>query len=641
MRRRTSISTRRALVVAVAVLWLVGADVARADSEEDLATRYAPVVRLVEQGEACGPGEPYRPSDIDAFLDEETVSLRGPWRSNDLVEVAPSATDLGRGLYEYNLDFPGDALRPGCTYERWARRVTEGTEPTVYAHVAREAGRDDRIAVQYWLYYPYNDWNNLHEGDWEMIQLVFEAASTEDALAAEPVEVGYSQHEGAERAAWDDEKLEIIDGTHPVVYPAAGSHANFYDSALFLGRSAKEGVGCDDTTGPSLELRPRVRTIPGDAAAAREAFPWIAFEGRWGERREAFYNGPTGPNLKRQWTKPVSWAEEWRERSYAIPAGGALGTDATDIFCGAVGAGSTLVLRVVRNPPVFVVVVGAFLALVVWLALRATWRPTAPLRLPRRRSWGQTISATGRMYAKRPLLFAGIGLATIPISVVVSLLQAGIFGVSDLLGVTTDGEGAGVLASVAVAVGAIVTLLGLALVQGATARAMTELDAGRGVGVVQAYRLELGGVGALLGALAIAVGAVMVLAISFVLLPVAVVLVVRWALLAPVALLERRSTRGALRRSGSLVGRQWAKVAGLVVGAAAFVLLAGPVLGGFLLLGTGVPYAYVNVVAGLVYAVTMPIVGIATTYVYYDALVRERVAEAAAPPPDLPAEASL
>ncbi len=29
-------------------------------------------------------------------------------------------------------------------------------------------------------------------------------------------------HEGAERAAWGDEKLELVDGTHPVVYPAAG-----------------------------------------------------------------------------------------------------------------------------------------------------------------------------------------------------------------------------------------------------------------------------------------------------------------------------------------------------------------------------------------------------------------------------------
>ena len=25
-----------------------------------------------------------------------------------------------------------------------------------------------RIALQYWLFYVFNDFNNLHEGDWEM-----------------------------------------------------------------------------------------------------------------------------------------------------------------------------------------------------------------------------------------------------------------------------------------------------------------------------------------------------------------------------------------------------------------------------------------------------------------------------------------
>ena len=208
------------LALCVAALALAG--VARADAEEDLAGRYAPVVRLVEQTEECGPGEPYEPIDVEAVLDEETVSLRGPWRSNDLVEIAPSADDLGRGLYEYNLDFPGDALNPGCDYEKWARRITEGTEPTVYAHVVQEAAHPDRLALQYWLYYPFNDWNNLHEGDWEMIQLVFDAANAEEALGEEPVEVGYSQHEGAERAEWGEQKLELVDGPHPVVYPAAG-----------------------------------------------------------------------------------------------------------------------------------------------------------------------------------------------------------------------------------------------------------------------------------------------------------------------------------------------------------------------------------------------------------------------------------
>jgi hypothetical protein len=72
-----------AFAVAVVVcLSLAFASVARAQAEEELAERYAPVVRLVEQEDECGPGEPYEPIDIDAILDEETVSLRGPWTTS-------------------------------------------------------------------------------------------------------------------------------------------------------------------------------------------------------------------------------------------------------------------------------------------------------------------------------------------------------------------------------------------------------------------------------------------------------------------------------------------------------------------------------------------------------------------------------
>ena len=110
------------------------------------------------------------------------------------------------------------------------------------------------------------------------------------------------------------------------MHPAAGSHANFYDEALFLGSSASEGVGCDDTTGPTFDVRPDVRTIPSDPRAGARAFPWIGFQGRWGELQRAFFNGPTGPNLKSQWTEPIEWSEGWRERSFAVPGGGALGT---------------------------------------------------------------------------------------------------------------------------------------------------------------------------------------------------------------------------------------------------------------------------------------------------------------------------
>ena len=142
-----------------------------------------------------------------------------------------------------------------------------------------------------------------------MIQLDFDAADAGEALSKLPVRVGYSSHEGAESAGWGDDKLEIVDGTHPVVYPADGSHANKFEEALYLGSSAEAGVGCDDTEGPHREVRPVVKTIPSDHAAAAQAFPWITFEGRWGELQKAFFNGPTGPNLKTQWTEPIEWSD--------------------------------------------------------------------------------------------------------------------------------------------------------------------------------------------------------------------------------------------------------------------------------------------------------------------------------------------
>ena len=263
---------RAARLSLVAVLGLVGlvlSPVAGANlaDERALAEKYAPIVRIVEQQDVCGYGEPFIPTDIDLLLDEPTVGLRGPWNVTDLVEIGPSADDLV-GRFEYHLDFPGNALSPGCDYDRWAKRLTQGSEPVVYAHVVGEEEFPGRLALQYWFFYPFNDFNNTHEGDWEMIQLLFEAGDAQAALGVDPSEVGYSSHEGAERASWDDdEKLELAGG-RPVVYPAAGSHANKFGAALWVGSSAEAGVGCDDTRGPHRELRPRVATIPSDAAAA-------------------------------------------------------------------------------------------------------------------------------------------------------------------------------------------------------------------------------------------------------------------------------------------------------------------------------------------------------------------------------------
>ena len=633
---------RPVLLTLLAVAVLGFCTTARADGgdEQALAKRYAPVVRLVEQKDECGPGEPYRPLDVDALFGQPTVALRGPWNAADLVKIGPTADDLAGGLYEYHLDFPGDALSPGCGYERWARRVSEGHRPTVYAHVATDPAYPGRLALQYWLFYAYNDWNNLHEGDWEMIQLDFDAGSAAEALAKKPASVGYSQHEGAEQATWGDDKLKLVDGTHPVVYPAAGSHANFFDSGLFLGSSAEQGVGCDNTTGPHDELRPAVATIPSDPAQARAEFPWIDFQGRWGELQPAFFNGPTGPNLKTQWTEPITWSQNWRDESLTVPAGSVFGTAATVFFCRAIGNGSRALVQLVHRPLQFTLLLAALALLLLYSLSRTSWRPVAPFRLARRRAWGQTLAAAARMYVAKPGLMLGIGVLFIPIELLTALLQALVVHGTDILGVETGSRAGGLLGFLVLAIGTALTLLALGVVQAATARALVELDQGRPVGPLRAYLLAADAIRPLLGALLVATVAVSLLVSSIYLIPVAVWLAGRWALIAPSIELERLGALAGLRRSRLLVRGAWLKVASLIVVGAALALAVGPIVGALLILATSAPFWLANVIAGLIYTVTMPLVAITTAYVYFDRRVADELAEPASTT-QLPAEIEL
>jgi len=635
--RRSAFCARVLAVAALAALVVPG-HAGAATPEEELAARYAPVVRLVEQPEECGPGEPYIPTDVDVLFGEPTVAFRGPWNHTDLVKIGPEASDLVN-RYEYHLDFPGDPLHPGCDYERWSRLITAGTKPTVYAHVVKDPGYPGKLALQYWFFYPFNDFNNTHEGDWEMTQLVFDAPDAQDALEREPTEIGYSSHEGAERAAWGDEKLELINGTHPVVYPAAGSHANKFTAALYLGSSAEAGVGCDDTVGPHRELRPVVKTIPSDPAAAEREYPWIAFEGRWGELEKAFFNGPTGPNMKTQWTHPIEWAQDWRDRSYAVPAGGVFGTGATDLFCGGVEKGSRALALLLRNPAAILLTIGTLVALLVFAVVKATWLPVTPFRIARRRSWGQILSTSARVYVGRPKLFLGLGALLVPITILITIVQWLLIRSIDLLGVVT-GQGAGLFAFLALVIGAVLTFLGLGLVQAATACALVELDAGREVGPADAYRLVLPRLRPLLRTIAIFVIPWIVLTATAFLIPVALWLAVRWCLLAPVVELEGSVGIAALRRSGSLVHRRWIRVASLVGVSAAIALIAGPLLGVALIFLTDAPLALLNLVAGVVYALTLPYVAIVTAYVYFDARTRIEL-EPAEELGELPAEIEL
>ena len=181
------------------------------DAARELAERFAPVVMLKEQSGPCdSAGEAFAPMSVDVVLGNDDVTLRQAGTGEPVVRRAPEGADLfGRGE-GFFLDFNGVALDPGCVYEQDFDRYTAGTDPVVYAHVVQQPDQPDFVAVQYWLFWYFNDWNNKHESDWEFIQVLFEASTVEEALGSQPVEVGYAQHEGGERADWNGDKLERV-----------------------------------------------------------------------------------------------------------------------------------------------------------------------------------------------------------------------------------------------------------------------------------------------------------------------------------------------------------------------------------------------------------------------------------------------
>ena len=227
----------------------------------------------------------------------------------------------------------------------------------------------------------------------------------------------------------------------------------------------------------------------------------------------------------------------------------------------------------------------------------------------------------------------------VPLSLLAGALQTLVLSASEAAGVETGGESGGFLALLVLAIGTTLTLFGLGLVQAATAQALVAIDEGRGIGPIEAYRLAAARFRPLLRALAICVVIVSLLVSSLVLVPIAIYLTVRWALIVPVVELEGASAARAIRRSGRLVHGNWLKVGSLIVVGAGLALLAGPLLGALLIIVTNTPLWVLNFAAGLVYAVTMPLVALATVYVYFDARVRDELDDSG--PDVLPAEIAV
>ncbi len=167
------------------------------------------------------------------WFSEKTSAATQRFWWNDLVFAQLSralGTDLGRDdLPRFVL--PGDMRQAAIT----AYDESQAGRPrfTYYYRTVREG---DYLNLQYWFFYAYNDWGNGyggfndHEGDWEGFHIFFKLDGGRPVEP--PAFVCFLGHESRLTKPWDHPDVER-DGTHPVIYVAAGSHASYPQSKLY------------------------------------------------------------------------------------------------------------------------------------------------------------------------------------------------------------------------------------------------------------------------------------------------------------------------------------------------------------------------------------------------------------------------
>lgn len=116
-------------------------------------------------------------------------------------------------------------------YRQYARILEDDPHPVYYGRVLHETdARSNRWTIlQYHFFYAFNDWRlaangmNHHEGDWEMVAVYLKNG--------DPYSVLFSQHGAGNFEKWENVCFALDEQgkptTHPIVYVALGSHANY------------------------------------------------------------------------------------------------------------------------------------------------------------------------------------------------------------------------------------------------------------------------------------------------------------------------------------------------------------------------------------------------------------------------------
>jgi hypothetical protein len=635
MRRHGWLAALLVLTASASLLVTASAVGATSPEQQELVAAYAPHLMLREQtaDDNCNTREEQYnpPTTVDVVLGNPAVKLVHYVGGKDVpVKRGPTAADISRLGDDYYLDLPGDPLSIKCpargSYAKDLQALrNDGKAPAVtYAHIATEPGFTG-LVVQYWFFYYFNQFNDVHEGDWEGMQISFDADTPAAALAQGPSQIALFQHAGGERADWDDAKVQK-DGTHPIVYPAAGSHATFYDDAIYIQNGSNgSGVGCDDTQLPHVESNPAPTIIPTAAAPGSE-FQWLGFLGHWGQRETGFNNGPQGPTTKRQWLRPFTWMDGIRQDSPRLPGGAILGPAASTAFCGAIEGISEFINLKAKTTLGAIGLGLALLLLIVVPPILTRWRPVDISTLRHEWTVGQLLRGARQLYGRHWRTMLAIALSGFLILAAIQGAQyvfTQLAGSGDVqvhpFGLTLEFNGS---------IGELAYPVGSALVSGAVVAFVHQREQGGDAGVVADYREIWGKLWRVVGAQLLVWFFLALMLFTIIGIPFALYFYIAWQFVQQEILFENRSIRESLRGSHARVRGHWWRTVVVTAILALIGVVIGPVLG-FFLIFLNLSAVLVNAIGSIIYALVFPYVALGRTLLYLDLCSREEAEQAA------------
>lgn len=262
---------------------------------------YSPIIYFTE-------GESFYPTDVHSFINNSKLMKPGFLIMFDKEIARENEVKDSITVYNDNKIYMKIDRSIFQSVSDLYKNIKHYYQPKIYAYFNSFKERNTEFYVlEYWFFYWGSELANTnilwHEGDWEMIMILFNNN-------LKPIKIGFSQHYYGQVYKWDQIKK---DGNHPIIYIARGSHTIYPNPGAYLtyidnGKKfqlGKDFCGEDykwDTDDYTIEI------IDNNT-------DWINFRGYWGIPITTKLRGPKFRNADdinlTMWRNPLEWFSKY------------------------------------------------------------------------------------------------------------------------------------------------------------------------------------------------------------------------------------------------------------------------------------------------------------------------------------------